>query len=71
MSSDSSKNEQIRQKCLKCLKNLNANFYTSGIVCRTMDKRNAGLKYRERDEEEKPLGGGTPSGMGRDTIPDN
>ena len=30
MSSDSSKNEQIRQKCLKCLKNLNANFYIGG-----------------------------------------
>lgn len=31
-------------------------------------KESAALKYRERDEEEKPLGGGTPSGMGGDTI---
>ena len=37
MSSDLSKNEQIRQKCLKCLKNLNANFYTCSIACRGMD----------------------------------
>ena len=38
MSNDSFKNEQIRQKCLKCLKNLNANFYRGGIACRAMDK---------------------------------
>ena len=38
MSNDSFKNEQIRQKCLKCLKNLNANFYRGGMACRAMDK---------------------------------
>ena len=38
MSNDSFKNEQIRQECLKCLKNLNANFYIGGMACRAMDK---------------------------------
>ena len=65
--------KQIDQNTMETDKTDCANFYIGDMACRAMDdvRRNAGLKYREQDEEEKPLGGGTPSGMGRDTIPDN
>ena len=43
MSNDSSKKERIRQKCLK---NLNANFYRTGMASRATKEEDAAFMYR-------------------------